>query len=53
MIASLQDTVEKQAKQQSDLEDYIDSLLTKVMANAPELLQKNAQMELRYGRHVD
>lgn len=49
MVVQLQDVAEKQAKKQSDLESYIDSLLTKVIANAPELLQKNAQMEARFG----
>ena len=52
MIVNLQDSVEKAAKKQSDLEDYIDSLLTKVIAQAPSLLQKNAQMEARYGHLV-
>ena len=50
MIVNLQDAVEHHAKKQSDLEDYIDALLTKVIANAPDLLQKNAQMEAKY-RH--
>jgi len=49
MILNLQDLAEKQAKRQSDMEDYIDGLLTKVIANAPDLLQKNAQMEARFG----
>jgi len=49
MILNLQDLAEKQAKRQSDMENYIDSLLTKVIAHAPDLLQKNSEMEARYG----
>merc|ERR1712142_36890 len=41
MIVSLQATIETQAKKHSDLEDYIDSLLMKVLSTAPQLLQKN------------
>jgi len=41
MIVGLQDTVEHQARKQSDLEDYIDSLLMKVLSSNPQLLQKN------------
>ena len=41
MIVGLQSSIESQAKRQSDLDDYIDSLLTKVLSTAPELLQKN------------
>lgn len=42
MIFNLQMTVEDQARKQSDLEDYIDSLLMKVLSSAPQLLQKNS-----------
>ena len=41
MIVGLQATVENQARKQGDLEDYIDTLLTKVLSSAPDLLQKN------------
>jgi len=41
MIVGLQSSIETQARKQSDLEDYIDSLLTKVLSTAPSLLQKN------------
>ena len=41
MIVGLQASIETQARKQSDLEDYIDSLLTKVLSAAPQLLQKN------------
>ena len=41
MIVGLQDTIEHQARKQSDLEDYIDSLLMKVLSTNPQLLQKN------------
>ena len=41
MIVGLQSSVETQARKQSDMEDYIDSLLTKVLSAAPQLLQKN------------
>merc|ERR1712029_606906 len=41
MIVSLQDTVENQARKQSDLEEYIDSLLMKILSTNPQLLQKN------------
>ena len=40
MIVGLQETVEDQARKQSDLEDYIDSLLMKVLSTAPQLLNK-------------
>lgn len=40
-IVQLQRRLEAQGKKQVDLEDYLDSLLMKVMANAPELLQKD------------
>ena len=45
MIVGLQSSIETQAKRQSDLDDYIDSLLTKVLSNAPQLLQKNINHE--------
>ena len=48
-IVTLQEQIEKQAKKQSELEDYIDGLLMKVIANAPSLLQKNAQMDRKFG----
>ena len=49
MVVNLQHSVEKQAKVQSDLEDYIDSLLSKVIHKAPDILQKNAEMNARFG----
>ncbi len=52
MIVNLQDAVEHNAKKQADLEDYIDALLTKVIANAPELLQKNAAMDAKFGHRL-
>ncbi len=52
MVVNVQDAVEQHAKKQADLEDYIDALLTKVIANAPELLQENAQMEARFGHRL-
>ena len=51
-VVSLQDMVEKQAKKQKDLEDYIDSLLMKVIASNPDVLEKNAVMNEKYGRMV-
>lgn len=41
MVISLQATVEQQARKVGDLEDYIDSLLMRVMETAPILLQKD------------
>ena len=41
----MQSKIEEQAKKSVDLENYIDSLLTKVITNAPELLQKNSYMD--------
>ena len=41
MIVGLQASVEIQARKASDLEDYIDSMLMKVLSTAPQLLQKN------------
>merc|ERR1712111_185858 len=35
------DKVENQARKQSDLEEYIDSLLMKILSTNPQLLQKN------------
>ena len=52
MVVGMQVALERQAKKQSDLEDYLDDLLTKVIASAPDLLQKNAQMEKKYGALV-
>ena len=52
MVVNLQHSVEKQAKVQSDLEDYIDSLLSKVISKAPDILQKNAEMNARFGTTV-
>ena len=52
MIVNLKASVEKQAKKQSDLEDYIDSLLMKVIQQAPDLLQKNSIMEKKYGSFI-
>lgn len=52
MVVNLQASVEKQAKKQSDLEDYIDSLLMKVISTAPDLLQKNNAMGQKYGKFV-
>ena len=43
-IVNLQQRIESQARKQSDLEDYIDSLLTKVLATAPCLLQKDGSL---------
>ena len=40
----LQGQLESQGKKQVDLEDYLDSLLMKVMARNPELLQKDMSM---------
>ena len=52
MVMALQETVEKQAKRHSDLEDYIDSLLSKVIKHNPDILQKNAEMNARFGTTV-
>ncbi len=52
MVVNLQSSVERQAKVQSDLEDYIDALLSKVIRAAPEILQKNAEMNARFGTTV-
>lgn len=41
MIVGLQASVETQARKQTDLQDYIDSLLMKILSTAPQLLQKN------------
>ena len=41
MLVRLQGTVECQGKKVADLEDYIDSLLIRVMDTAPVLLEKN------------
>ena len=52
MVVNLQASVEKHAKKQADLEDYIDSLLMKIIDTAPDLLQKNNVMEQKYGKFV-
>jgi len=41
MVISLQASVEEQGKRAADLEDYVDSLLVKVMECSPVLLEKN------------
>jgi len=43
-IVQLQSQLETQGKKQVDLEDYLDALLMKVMAKAPDLLQKDLTM---------
>jgi len=43
-IVQLQGQLEVQGKKQVDLEDYLDSLLMKVMARNPELLAKDMSM---------
>lgn len=43
-IVQLQSQLETQGKNQVDLEDYLDALLMKVMAKAPDLLQKDLTM---------
>lgn len=43
-IVQLQAQLEHQGKKQLDLEDYLDSLLMKVMARNPDLLQKDLTM---------
>ena len=40
-IIKLQNHIEVQARKQTDLEDYIDSLLMKVLSSAPGLLQND------------
>eukprot|EP00095_Tigriopus_kingsejongensis_P002153 maker-scaffold248_size238799-snap-gene-1.26 protein:Tk02153 transcript:maker-scaffold248_size238799-snap-gene-1.26-mRNA-1 annotation:"rab11 family-interacting protein 1" len=52
MIVRLEGQVAHADKKQGDLEDYIDSLLMKVIQTAPDLLQKNNVMERKYGRIV-
>ena len=47
MIVTLEANVEQQANKRTDLEEYIDSLLTKVIESAPEILQKNKGIERR------
>jgi len=41
MVIRLQASVEEQGKKAADLEDYVDSLLIKVMEASPVLLEKN------------
>ena len=41
MVVRLQAGVEDQGKKVADLEDYIDSLLIRVMEDSPVLLEKN------------
>lgn len=43
-VVQLQNQVECQGKKQVELEDYLDSLLMKVMAKSPDLLQKDLTM---------
>jgi hypothetical protein len=43
-IVHLQSQLETQGKKQVDLEEYLDSLLMKVMSQRPELLQKDRSM---------
>ena len=43
-VVQLQSQLECQGKKQVELEDYLDSLLMKVMAKAPDLLQKDLTM---------
>ena len=41
MVITLQASVEEQGKKVADLEDYVDSILIKVMEASPVLLEKN------------
>ena len=41
MVITLQASVEEQGKKVADLEDYVDSMLIKVMEVSPVLLEKN------------
>ena len=41
MVVRLQAGVEDQGKKVADLEDYIDSLLLKIMEDSPVLLEKH------------
>jgi hypothetical protein len=43
-VVQLQSQLESQGKRQVELEDYLDSLLMKVMARNPDLLQKSLSM---------
>lgn len=52
MVLDLQAKLTQSEKKQSELEDYIDTLLMKVIQSAPDLLQKNNIMEKKYGRIV-
>ena len=41
MVVRLQAGVEDQGKKVADLEDYIDSLMVKIIEDSPVLLEKN------------
>ena len=41
MVCFLQRTVESQGKKVADLEDYIDSMVLRVMERAPVILESN------------
>ena len=41
MVIMLQASVEEQGKKVADLEDYVDSMMIKVMEVSPVLLEKN------------
>jgi hypothetical protein len=41
MVIKLQASVEEQGKRVGDLEDYVDSMMIKVMEVSPVLLEKN------------
>lgn len=41
MVVKLQGQVEDQGRRMGDMEEYIDSLLVKIMENTPVLLEKN------------
>ena len=41
MVCFLQRTVESQGKKGADLEDYIDSMVLRVMERAPVILESN------------
>ena len=41
MVVKLQGQVEDQGRRVGDMEEYIDSLLVKIMENTPVLLEKN------------
>ena len=54
MVCFLQNSLESQGKKLADLEDYIDTMVLRVMESAPVILENNLHLQyhLKYRRWI-